>query len=190
MSPRITRRDFLDGVALTIVAGLAPKDLFAAAVASYPPALTGERGSTPASYSIAHAVRDGKRFDPSTLAVDETVDLVVVGSGISGLAAAHFYRASHPKAEILILENHDEFGGHARRNEFSVNGRLLIGYGGSEAIQSPKSEWSQTARGLLTQLGIRRGPLQHGIRSHALSGPRPVARALLQEARPSASTGS
>ncbi|MGH8314925.1 MAG: NAD(P)-binding protein, partial [Steroidobacterales bacterium] len=155
MSPRITRRDFLDGVALTIAAGLAPKNLFAAAGASYPPALTGDRGSTPAAYFIAHAVRDGKRFDPSKLAIDETLDLVVVGSGISGLAAAHFYRASHPKAKILILENHDEFGGHARRNEFSVNGRFLVGYGGSEAIQSPKSEWSKTARGLLGQVGIQ-----------------------------------
>ena len=99
-------------------------------------------------------MRDGKRFDPSRLAVDETVDLVVIGSGISGLAAAHFYKASHPKARILILENHDEFGGHARRNEFNVGGRQLIGYGGSEAIQSPKTEWSKTASGLLTTLGI------------------------------------
>ena len=99
-------------------------------------------------------MRDGKRFDPSKLAVDETVDLVVIGSGISGLAAAHFYKASHPKARILILENHDEFGGHARRNEFNVGGRQLIGYGGSEAIQSPKTEWSKTASGLLTTLGI------------------------------------
>ncbi len=99
-------------------------------------------------------MRDGKRFDPSKQAVDETVDLVVVGSGISGLAAAHFYRATHPKARVLILENHDEFGGHARRNEFTVGGRQLIGYGGSEAIQSPKTQWSKTARGVLTALGI------------------------------------
>ncbi|HZF16632.1 MAG TPA: FAD/NAD(P)-binding protein [Steroidobacteraceae bacterium] len=155
MSHGITRRDFLDGVALTIAAGLAPQDLFAAQAVAYPPALTGDRGSTPAAYLIGHSVRDGKRFDPSKLAADETVDLLVVGSGISGLAAAHFYRASHPKARVLILENHDEFGGHARRNEFTVGGRQLIGYGGSEAIQSPKSEWSKTASGLLVTLGIQ-----------------------------------
>ena len=155
MSNEITRRDFLDGVALTIAAGLAPKDLFAASGAvAYPPALTGDRGSIPSAYLVAHSVRDGKRFDPGKAPVEETFDLVVIGAGISGLAAAHFHRAKHPKARVLILENHDEFGGHARRNEFTVNGRSLIGYGGSEAIQSPKSEWSKTARGLLTTVGI------------------------------------
>src|SRR6185295_4159826 len=85
---------------------------------------------------------------------EETYDLVVVGAGISGLAAVYFYRAQHPKARVLILENHDEFGGHARRNEFNVDGRPLIGYGGSEAIQSPAHEWSEEALGLLGQLGV------------------------------------
>jgi spermidine dehydrogenase len=140
MNDGITRRDFLDGVALAIVAGLAPKDLFAAgAPGNYPPALTGWRGGTPAAYAAAHALRDGTHFAIDKLAVEETVDLVVVGAGISGLAAAHYYRKAHPKSRVLILENHDEFGGHARRNEFDVGGRKLIGYGGSEAIQSPRS---------------------------------------------------
>ena len=79
---------------------------------------------------------------------------MVVGAGISGLAAAHYYRVAHPAARILPLENHDEFGGHARRNEFTVDGRLLIGYGGSEAIQSPRALWSPTARRLLGDIGV------------------------------------
>jgi spermidine dehydrogenase len=155
MGHGITRRDFLDGVALTIAAGLAPKDLFPAAPAAvYPPALTGWRGSTPASYDIAHAVRDGQRFAIDKLPIEENHDLIVIGAGIGGLAAAHIYRSRHPQAHVLILENHDEFGGHARRNEFTVNGRFLVGYGGSEAIQSPQGLWSRSALGLLTELGI------------------------------------
>ena len=154
MGHGISRRDFLDGVALAIAAGLAPRDLFAASAAPYPPALTGWRGSTPASYEIAHRVRDGRRYSVERLALEGTFDLIVIGAGIGGLAAAHFYRARHPRARILILENHDEFGGHARRNEFTVDGRFLVGYGGSEAIQSPRGLWSRTALGLLTGLGI------------------------------------
>ena len=64
-------------------------------------------------------------------------DLVVVGGGISGLAAAWFYRRAKPSARILILDNHDDFGGHAKRNEFTLDGRRIIGYGGSQSLQSP-----------------------------------------------------
>ena len=48
----------------------------------------------------------------------EAYDLIVVGGGISGLAAAYFFRKQAAKSRILILDNHDDFGGHARRNEF------------------------------------------------------------------------
>jgi len=155
MSRGITRRDFLDGVALAVAAGLTPAKLFAqAGAAAYPPGLAGWRGSTPAAYEIAHGVRDGKRYAIGSLKVEDTFDLVVVGAGISGLTAAYLYRQRHPSARVLILENHDEFGGHARRNEFEVDGRRLVGYGGSEAIQSPKSEWSDDAAGLLKQIGV------------------------------------
>src|SRR6266568_3840995 len=64
---------------------------------------------------------------------EERYDLVVVGGGISGLAAAYFYRRAKPQARILVLDNHDDFGGHAKRNEFTVDGRLLMGYGGSQS---------------------------------------------------------
>ena len=156
MARGITRRDFLDGVAIAVAAGLSPARLFAAGspAAPCPSELTGWRGSTPASYLIGHAVRDGKRFSTDGLPVDETWDLVVIGAGISGLAAAHFYRSAHPDARVLVLENHDEFGGHARRNEFVVDGRRLVGYGGSESIQSPHHDWSKPALDLLGALGI------------------------------------
>ncbi|HKY86447.1 MAG TPA: NAD(P)-binding protein, partial [Pseudorhodoplanes sp.] len=150
----VTRRDFLNGAALTIAAGLTPALQFAHAAESYPPALTGLRGHHPGSFEIAHDMRDGKipRFD--SLPVEERYDLVVVGAGISGLSAAHFYRKTNPSARILILDNHDDFGGHAKRNEFTLNRRLILGYGGSESLQSPKGLFSVTAKGLMKDLGV------------------------------------
>ncbi len=116
--------------------------------------LGGLLGSTDAAFTAAHALRDGQKYDLGALQIDETVELVVVGAGLSGLAAAHFYRRSHPAARILLLENHDEFGGHARRCEQHVDGRLLLGYGGSESIQSPGFMWSAGALSLLGELGV------------------------------------
>jgi spermidine dehydrogenase len=78
---------------------------------------------------------------------------VVVGAGISGLSAAYFYRQEHPDARILILDNHDDFGGHAKRNEFQINGETRIGYGGTETIDTPSS-YADISRQLLTDIGI------------------------------------
>jgi spermidine dehydrogenase len=151
----ISRRDFLDGVGLTIAAGLTPLNQIAAA-ASYPPALTGLRGHHPGSFEIAHAlVQEGKTFSITALPVEEHYDLVVVGGGISGLAAAFFYRRrSGRSARILILDNHDDFGGHAKRNEFRVGARLILGYGGTESLQSPKGLYSNVAKNLLKSLHV------------------------------------
>ncbi|GIK81596.1 MAG: FAD-dependent oxidoreductase [Pseudorhodoplanes sp.] len=151
--PHITRRDFFNGMALTVAAGLTPAAQLAAA-GRYPPALTGLRGHHDGSFETAHALRDGNLAAFDTLAVQERYDLVVVGGGISGLAAAYFYRKRHPQARILVLDNHDDFGGHAKRNEFTVGRRLLLSYGGSESLQSPKALFSDTARGLLKDLGV------------------------------------
>src|SRR5262245_57384101 len=113
----ITRRDFLQGTALTIAAGLTPLDQLAAQPSRYPPSLTGLRGQHEGSFEAAHAfARNGDAFKVGNLAVEESYDLVVVGAGISGLAAAWFYRQQEPSARILILDNHDDFGGHAKRN--------------------------------------------------------------------------
>ena len=131
----VTRQHFIDGTA-------------------YPPAATGLRGSHPGSFEVAHALRDGQRFEVDGFTDGDEVDLVVVGAGISGLAAAWFYRREHPDATILLLDNHDDFGGHAKRNEFTVAGRFLLGYGGSEALQSPESLYGPEAKELLTSLGV------------------------------------
>ena len=166
MDEAITRRDFLNGVSIAAGAagGLLPRfaapGLAAAAAPQdapgyYPPALTGLRGSHPGSFEAAHALRDGDFWSHAGKIVDtrETYDLVVVGGGISGLAAAHFYRAKRPDARILVLDNHDDFGGHAKRNEFAVGGRLELMNGGTLLIDSPRP-YSTVADGLLKALGI------------------------------------
>ncbi|WP_119738676.1 FAD/NAD(P)-binding protein [Pseudomonas sp. Larv2_ips] len=153
----ITRRDFLNGVAITLAASMTPLQLLQAAPDGryYPPALTGLRGSHVGSFEVAHQMGwEKKVFATEQLPITEDYDLVVVGGGLSGLSAAWFYREKHPKAKILILENHDDFGGHAKRNEFQAGGRMIIGYGGSEAFQSPKHLYSQHVNGLLKKLGV------------------------------------
>ena len=136
MRRNITRRAFLNGVAVTAGAALMPSSLFADSDPQnsptyYPPALTGMRGSHPGSFDAAHALRDGTFWDSAGTPQDtgETHDLIIVGGGISGLSAAHFYRkAAGPRARILILDNHDDFGGHAKRNEFRVGSAFRLGF--------------------------------------------------------------
>jgi spermidine dehydrogenase len=152
----ISRRDFLNGAALTIAAGLTPAAQATAQPVRYPPALTGLRGQHPGSFEAAHAqAYERGRYPVGAAPVEERYDLVVVGAGISGLAAAWFYRrAAGPSARILVLDNHDDFGGHARRNEFTLDGRLVLGYGGSESIDSPRTHYSDVAKALLRELGV------------------------------------
>jgi spermidine dehydrogenase len=167
MQHKITRRDFLNGVSFTVGASLlaanplwleafgVPQSPFAPEKdpTYYPPSKTGMRGSHDGSWEIAHAMRDGKQW-PESIADDESYDLIVVGAGISGLAAAYFYRQEAGNdARILLLDNHDDFGGHAKRNEFQAGNRLLIGYGGTQSIEAP-ANYSQEAIGLLKDLGI------------------------------------
>jgi spermidine dehydrogenase len=87
------------------------------------------RGSHAGSFETAHALRDGTFPVAGANPVDtgEYYDLIVVGAGISGLAAAYFYRATAgPDLRILLLDNHDDFGGHAKRNEFDFNGNIQL----------------------------------------------------------------
>ena len=148
----ITRRDFLQGLALGVSGALA------GGTAAYPPTLTGLRGSQPGASDTGHALRDGRRWSRS-IDTFERYDLVVVGGGISGLAAAHFYLGRRPGARVLILDNHDDFGGHARRNEFWLDGRMQLMNGGTYSIESP-TPYSAIADGLLQTLGIDRKSLQ------------------------------
>jgi spermidine dehydrogenase len=167
MDRSIPRRDFLQGalagaaVALTgpLRSGFAADaDTGAVAAAQdrpgyYPPLLTGMRGSHPGSFEAAHALRDGVSQDRG-IDTGETYDLIVVGGGISGLAAAHFFRAQTTNAvRILILDNHDDFGGHAKRNEFALAGRMQLLNGGTLSIESPRP-YSAVAGKLIRELGI------------------------------------
>jgi spermidine dehydrogenase len=160
MSCSITRRDFLNGVALGVGGILAAPHLMASSDSNvfapekapkyYPPALMGMRGKPRRDlYLCAQAARREiftRRPGPGTNR--ETYDLVVVGGGISGLAAAHFYRKpAGDSARILILDNHDDFGGHAKRNEFGAGGRFLLSNGGTQSIESP-SRYSDVAKGV------------------------------------------
>src|SRR4029078_11957375 len=107
----IDRRDFLNGVALSVASGLTPAAQLEAQPSGYPPALTGLRGQDDLSFEAAHALRDGHRFSLEGVPIEERYDLVVVGGGISGLSAAYFYRHANPSARILILDTLDDFGG-------------------------------------------------------------------------------
>jgi spermidine dehydrogenase len=161
LTRQITRRDFLNGVALTVGSAVASQAGLLAALeanspVNYPPALTGLRGSYDATYQYAHLLRDDTFWAsaPKPAEVIESYDLVVVGGGISGLAAAYFYRQkAGQSARILILDNHDDFGGHAKRNEFTVDGRMVLSYGGTQSIESP-GEYSKVSKRLLHELGI------------------------------------
>ncbi|HEV7137021.1 MAG TPA: NAD(P)-binding protein [Steroidobacteraceae bacterium] len=187
MAREITRRDFLNGVAVAagsllpaahaqridtnifvpqpppghgpdpsameplLARGITPQD-----PRYYPPALLGMRGSHPGSFEAAHAVRDAAFWKTAgnVRNTGEEYDLVVVGAGISGLSAAHFYRArAGAEARILILDNHDDFGGHAKRNEVHIGGRMLLMNGGTMSIDSPYP-YSAVANGLLRSLGV------------------------------------
>ena len=154
----ITRRDFLGGMAMSVAAGstLSPLELLAKEQAPYPPALTGLRGNHVGSFEVAHGqTQEGRTWPRPANLTDDVYDLVVVGGGISGLSAAFLYRQQvGPQARILVLDNHDDFGGHAKRNEFNVDGRHVIGYGGSMSIDSP-SRYSTAATQLLRDVGIQ-----------------------------------
>jgi spermidine dehydrogenase len=186
MGRAISRREFLNGVAATAAGVLAAGNTRADALSPpagvakskgvYPPLRTGPRGSHPGSFEIAHQLgREGRTDFGVALEADSNLyDLIVVGAGISGLSAAHFYRKQKPNARILLIDNHDDFGGHARRNEFQVAGRTLISHGGSQALQEP-AQYSDVTKGLLRDLGVETKRLEKAYvhdfyRKHELGG--------------------
>jgi len=160
LSGKISRRDFLNGTQIAIgtsmlspfqsVLGSANSE-FSLADDYYPPSLTGLRGSHDGSWEVMHSRVLGKKWP--TTSYEEKYDLAVVGAGISGLTAAYHYQKKHPQAKILVIDNHDDFGGHAKRNEFNINGEMRIGYGGTESIDTPSS-YSSEAKELIKEIGI------------------------------------
>ncbi len=162
----ITRREFISGIAVTgVMASLMSSSALLAVTGGqatgtsinfiYPPLRTGMRGSHKGSFEVSHTLAMvGERPEAPTNYTDSNYDLVIVGGGISGLSAAWLARGKiGPEARILILDNHDDFGGHAKRNEFEVDGKILVGYGGSQTIDSPAS-YSDEAKAVLKGLGI------------------------------------
>ena len=154
----ITRRDFLNGVSLGIAGTIAPIDFLKSQgidIDYYPPVLTGIRGNHPNSFNYAHKLAfTGSGFIDEVKDTGESYDLIVVGGGISGLSAAHFFKdRTEQIPKTLILDNHDDFGGHAKRNEFVVNERTMLAYGGSQSIESP-SYYEEVSKKLLSDLGI------------------------------------
>ena len=163
MDRQITRRDFLNGVSLALGASIvAPAWMLAEqefaperAPDYYPPLRTGMRGSHDGSFEVAHQLRDRRPFDVSAATdTGEVYDLVVVGGGMSGLAAAHFFLKNVGRtARVLVIDNHDDFGGHAKRNEFQYQGRMLALNGGTLNIESPL-RYDLPARNLLADIGV------------------------------------
>lgn len=164
-STDIQRRDFLNGMALAIGPLGAAQAAQAEGHGGAEPTQgvdtiarrTGLQGQTDLVNANAHAWRDApERLRDTAAEVDpEVEDLVVVGAGLSGLAGAHLFRqhAGQP-VRMLLLDPLDDVGGHARRNEFvSRSGVKLVGYGGSQSLDSP-SLFSPAVHGLLADLGI------------------------------------
>lgn len=165
MKGEITRRDFLNGIALGLAAGsvLSPRDLLAMehdyevntglAGDYYPPTLSGMRGSHDGAFEVAHDLAWRGIKPDNYQALDEEYDLVIVGGGLSGLAAAYLYRKEKgPESRILILENHDDFGGHAKRNEFYSGGQMLLGSGGSTNLE--EFNFGKEVHRLLEDIGV------------------------------------
>ena len=170
MDRDITRRDFLNGASVAIGGTLLTEAAVAAATPSaagaeyrsqaatlpqsssdyYPPTLTGLRGSHEGSYEAAHEMRTGKTWDRAE-ETGERYDLIVVGGGLSGLAAAYYFRKALPESKVLVLDNHDDFGGHAKRNEFWIGDRQLIGHGGAVYMTGA---YTPEGRALLDDIGV------------------------------------
>jgi spermidine dehydrogenase len=179
--PGIDRREFIGGVAAATVlasatrcavAGVAPQAVPTAEPATdYPPALTGLRGQYPGSFEMAHAARDGEFGGPLTAEdTGERYDLVVVGGGISGLSSAYFFhQALGADRKVLILDNHDDFGGHAKRNEFHHDGRMYLAFGGTMSIETP-FPYSYTAKTLIADLGIDVASYEKHLNKDVYSG--------------------
>lgn len=165
----IDRRDFLNGLGVMVGASLLPAALSKGAQAAeplelyYPPSKTGMRGNHPGSFDASHPLAWHGDAPNAYSDTGEEYDLVVVGGGLSGLAAATFFQQERgANSRILILDNHDDFGGHAKRNEFTSGGHMLLGVGGSVNLEAP-SHYSDVTKRLLEEIGIDLGRLEKAM---------------------------
>ena len=158
---KITRRDFVNGTLMAAGTSMLPFGTTSQAVLAaldpshYPPALTGLRGSHVGSYTNAHnrALAKKSYWGPTT-ELKEEYDLVVVGGGISGLSAGYFYQKKHGKdKKVLILDNHDDFGGQCTRNEHTIDGNRRLSYGGSQTLVRPQ-HGGKVVLSLLKDIGV------------------------------------
>jgi spermidine dehydrogenase len=169
MDQPISRRDFLNSSLLAsgglLAAGLAPMQLLAEEEWTGYGGVGDYRTSNGNTYEIVqagHKIRDGEFAKRPANVVDtgETYDCVVVGGGISGLAAALFFlRRAGQSRKCLVLDNHPIFGGEAKRNEFNVDGHRLIAHQGSAVffLQYPHSFISQ----FYDSIGLKSPKLQY-----------------------------
>jgi spermidine dehydrogenase len=150
MSCPITRRDFVNGAlagcGAALVAGAETAPAATATATSFAPSgsswtgyggvgdYSSSNGNTEAVIDAAHRIRDRLYPDTSEQSVEESVDLVVVGGGFSGMTAAYeFSKRRGAGQTCLLLENHPIMGGEAKQNEFLVDGRRLTAPQGSNA---------------------------------------------------------
>src|SRR3989440_4082076 len=145
MNEPISRRDFLNGALLAgagfLLPGQAPTISPADAFNGYGGIgdYRHSNGNTWDVLSAGHALRDGA-FEQRLANATETgeiYDLVAVGGGISGLAAAVFFQ-KYKGGRCLVIDNHPIFGGEAKRNEFLVDGQRLIAHQGSAIFLVPR----------------------------------------------------
>ena len=155
------RRDFVNGVGVAVTGAVIAPGGSALEECGWDPEAgilsTRSHGNarkfTPGSFEVAHALRDGNTWT-DVADTGEHYDLVVVGGGLSGLSAAYFFMTSAgPGARVLVLDNHDDFGGHAKRNRDDLPSRTLMINGGTSYLESV-SQYSTVARTLLAAIGI------------------------------------
>ncbi len=174
MNKQITRRDFINssliGTGGALLAASAPisflsscaeeqikKDVWTGygAVGDYANA----SGNTKAVMEAAHKIRDGvySGQKPATKKMDTVYDTIIVGGGMSGLGAAHYFKKNaSANQKCLLLENHPIFGGEAKRNEFLVDGHRLMGPQGSNDFGVPREGSGSFTDKLFEELKIPR----------------------------------